>query len=1083
MKRNAELETQEGNIEDTSVLTFNINKLRKKHEELAYNLNKHRPTIVCLQETHVQANDRSTYIHGYRIEEVRAGDSGNGLITAVRNDCNYNSRLLEKSENTIVTAFTSHNTKFVVANVYVPCNGQRRKQVKEEIKTIFQKYKTEQLLVVGDWNQEPSKTVKMINRIGINVYHAQVPKRGTRIRRDRTRTAKAIDYGVSNTSSMIKSHTNKRNWNLSDHVPALLKLDIRHKTRAVIKKLIFDREKLKDPKVKKAIKDIDPELDTTEDAQESINRLNEEIEKILKETKVVRNKKIFEHKAELPSKVKKLIEDKNSLNKEVRRGSRPLRIYKEAHKRLQLELTRLRRRRYLNKIEKGIDHIRSSDYRQAWRWIKQFSGSRTKTRVSQVLTNKKTGIITSDPVEIKSIWREHFQSLCSRDTNEKLYEYNCSGEELQTDNLITMEEMQFELAATSRHKAAGNDNIPSELYLSVLKDPQCKFAKALLTCINRVFMQGTCPKQWEDCTVVPIYKKGDATDTSNYRGIALINTQQKLLCKIIARRLSTVCEEQGLIRKEQAGFTRTGECPSQVAALLECCQRRKIRNQDTILCFLDLKKAYDLVPHNRLIQKLRSINIGKKLISFIENMYANTRIVIRAGDITTDAFRYERGVRQGCPTSPILFNIYINDLLDKIGPINVDGLCKGLKGLMFADDTVIAATSYEDITRKINIVKEWLINNSMELNPSKSGVMHIKHSITSEDIPPLKYDNEDIPKTNTYIYLGVEFNESLNLDLMAVSRVQKGFARVNEVADTLRNKSVPLEYKRMIIGNVLIPTVGYGSEIFGMSETRTRAIKRVLDYSLANVLGTKNYCRNRAYEEFNLTPVQVRAAMSRARGFYKWKDSRGLIRDLIETAQDFKCQKDTWCKGTRKWLKRFKIEPESNSLGRKEVLANYVSRIEKRDKAIATKLAKEYKIKSGKHIRRLEIRNKLKPLGTNQLTKIRTGTFLFTDRLIQMGKIKPDLKNKCVCCKKDTQEDIAHLFLECEAFREERKILKLKAEENSPQNKKKVIIKILGGDSPASGKMPLTAVVKSTDYLSLIAGKRASFIAACKPDL
>ena len=111
---------------------------------------------------------------------------------------------------------------------------------------------------------------------------------------------------------------------------------------------------------------------------------------------------------------------------------------------------------------------------------------------------------------------------------------------------------------------------------------------------------------------------------------------------------------------------------------------------------------------------------------------------------------------------------------------------------------------------------------------------------------------------------------------MAKYRVQKGLERVAIVANTLRNKSVPLEYKKMLVNNIIVPTVAYGTEIFGMSEKRSQNLKKTIDISISHVLGSKNFCRNRAYEEFDMKPIQVKAAMSRARAYYKWKNSYGL---------------------------------------------------------------------------------------------------------------------------------------------------------------------------------------------------------------
>ena len=148
-------------------------------------------------------------------------------------------------------------------------------------------------------------------------------------------------------------------------------------------------------------------------------------------------------------------------------------------------------------------------------------------------------------------------------------------------------------------------------------------------------MKEICPKEWENCLIVPIFKKGNKNDPNDYRGITLINTMQKLLSKILAHRLQNMCSEFNLLIKEQAGFIKSEECVSEATALLECCQRRKIRNKETILCFLDLKKAYDMVPHRKLFTKLKHIGFGPKFVKVIESMYSNTKIRVKIGSETS----------------------------------------------------------------------------------------------------------------------------------------------------------------------------------------------------------------------------------------------------------------------------------------------------------------------------------------------------------------------------------------------------------------------------------------------------------------
>ena len=175
-------------------------------------------------------------------------------------------------------------------------------------------------------------------------------------------------------------------------------------------------------------------------------------------------------------------------------------------------------------------------------------------------------------------------------------------------------------------KAAGSDIVPGEVYKLVENEenPTSNLAKILLKLLNDIFNWNKFPEEWRYCCVVPIFKKGDKRDLNNYRGIALINTLLTVITKILAERMQIACIEFNILNKEQMGFIKNEECVAQAACLIECCQRRSAFGQNTILCFLDLKKAYDMVPHDSLFSKLELVGLGTKLISFIKRMYDNT---------------------------------------------------------------------------------------------------------------------------------------------------------------------------------------------------------------------------------------------------------------------------------------------------------------------------------------------------------------------------------------------------------------------------------------------------------------------------
>ena len=216
----------------------------------------------------------------------------------------------------------------------------------------------------------------------------------------------------------------------------------------------------------------------------------------------------------------------------------------------------------------------------------------------------------------------------------------------------------------------------------------------------------------------------------------------------------------------------------------------------TYILYLDLKKAYDLVPHSRLIEKVKRMGYGPKLIRYIENMYKETTCAVRIQGRLSEAFKYERGVRQGCPMSPDLFNIYINDMLDEIEGITVPGLSEKVKGLHFADDTVVLAETREGIELASKQIAEWCDKNNMEINVNKSGLMIIQVSDRDQiNELNLRYKNETIKIVSEYEYLGINVNDKLTLEDMANQRINKGRQVAGIWNRVLKNNKINIKYK------------------------------------------------------------------------------------------------------------------------------------------------------------------------------------------------------------------------------------------------------------------------------------------------
>ncbi|EQD67212.1 RNA-directed DNA polymerase (reverse transcriptase) domain protein, partial [mine drainage metagenome] len=156
--------------------------------------------------------------------------------------------------------------------------------------------------------------------------------------------------------------------------------------------------------------------------------------------------------------------------------------------------------------------------------------------------------------------------------------------------------------------------------------------------INGVFYDS-----WNYTTVVPVKKKGDSSNPDNYRGISLLSNTLKIINGIIAKRILNKCVEQKYIHRSQAGFMSKEESVAQALSLYELSTKRTLAGLKTFICFIDLNKAYDSVPHEACLKKIEDFGIRGRALSWIRKLYENPSIGCRTPDGTTPPRPYRRG--------------------------------------------------------------------------------------------------------------------------------------------------------------------------------------------------------------------------------------------------------------------------------------------------------------------------------------------------------------------------------------------------------------------------------------------------------
>ena len=308
------------------------------------------------------------------------------------------------------------------------------------------------------------------------------------------------------------------------------------------------------------------------------------------------------------------------------------------------------------------------------------------------------------------------------------------------------------LQKSNPRKATGPDMIPARL----LKECAEELAPILAIIYNKSIQSGKVPDDWKKAHVSAVFKKGQRYDPANYRPVSLTCLCCKILEHIIVSSVMKHVDTQSILTDCQHGFRARRSCESQLVTLTHDLASSLDNGKQTDMVVLDFSKAFDRVPHQRLLRKLHHFGIRGSTYHWISSFLSGrTQKVIIEG-CSSDSVPVVSRVPQGSVLGPLLFLLFINDLPDKIVS----------NTRLFAYDCIV----YRQINRPedcfilqedLNSLAEWESKWGMAFHPQKCSVMSITRSRS-----PVKYsyrlkghvlDLQDSTK-----YLGVDIQSSLS---------------------------------------------------------------------------------------------------------------------------------------------------------------------------------------------------------------------------------------------------------------------------------------------------------------------------------
>ena len=351
---------------------------------------------------------------------------------------------------------------------------------------------------------------------------------------------------------------------------------------------------------------------------------------------------------------------------------------------------------------------------------------KTKTGIAPLLENKdKKDSLKFDDEEKANILSDQFSSVFSVEPEGDIPKINVRTDSKVLELIITVDMVLEALQKLNVNKSVGPDGIHPRL----LKELAEEIASPITLIFNKSITEGKLPNEWKEAFISSIYKKGSKNLAENYRPISLTSILCKVLESQVRETVLNHLQENKLLSAKQYGFIGGRSTALQLLYYLDSCVRKIAEGKVVDTVYFDFAKAFDKVPHRRLLGKLEAYGISGSILNWIrEFLCGRTQTVVVNGEKSKKAAVLS-GIPQGTVLGPLLFVIYINDILDGITS----------SGLLFADDTKIfrEVTSEEDSLRlqaDIERLEQWAKVWLLEFNQDKCHVItlgkleNIKHT-------------------------------------------------------------------------------------------------------------------------------------------------------------------------------------------------------------------------------------------------------------------------------------------------------------------------------------------------------------------
>ena len=454
-------------------------------------------------------------------------------------------------------------------------------------------------------------------------------------------------------------------------------------------------------------------------------------------------------------------------------------------------LTTIKEMTSIDQLDYEENVFRSRRFDKIYRYIKEI---KSPDRLPSVMHYRDKQVQTdTDKANLFNNW---FASV-----------YNIATQLLESDELVNTEpriitsSIHFSvrdivkiLSNLNVNKSRGPDNIPNIF----LKKCAESLAPSIYLLLRTAANKHKFPSAWKDATIVPLFKKGDKSCVEMYRPVALLCTISKVYERILYDAIYAHVKDD--INSSQYGFSRNKSAVLQLLDYVDDIYRAR-ENQDIsyfATIYIDFEKAFDKICHNILLRKLWSAGIQGGLHDILRDYLSNRRQRVRVNSSLSDYKYATSGVPQGSLLGPLMFVIYINDVVKNL---SVDSK-------LFADDLKLYSDDHQNLQLSLRHILEWCNSNRMSANISKCGYLLFK----GKDQGPFLFGNSVFERKQCEKDLGVIICDNLNWSEHIKSRVSKAYTMFHMIRRNVSPRTSK-GAKMNLYRGLLVPILTYGMQV------------------------------------------------------------------------------------------------------------------------------------------------------------------------------------------------------------------------------------------------------------------------------